>query len=116
MANDREAVRLQNLEDAARGRVEFPTQAEWNNAQEALNGALSAVVDVAWKLKRIAEFRGSRAPTLEDLGFIFSNSIDLESRFKELSHWVHAPKGALSQLDYVRVHDNIDPDPEDDDA
>lgn len=109
-----ERQRLQNLDDAEQRRVEFPTDEEWKRADDALSKATLAVMNVSWKLQRIAEFRGVRTPTFEDIGRVHANSIDLRGGLDELDEWVRGVRASLKDLDYVRVLSNIpDNDPDD---
>ncbi|HEX9599180.1 MAG TPA: hypothetical protein VF963_07365 [Gaiellaceae bacterium] len=112
-STERESERLQNLEDAERRRVEFPTEQEWRAAYDAINASIEPVMQVGWKIDRIAEFRGVRAPTFEDIGRIHAGSIDLEGRLDELSGWVRDIEKALKELDYVRVLNNVPDIPDD---
>lgn len=107
---DQERERQQNLENVEQRRVEFPTDEEWKRADDALSEATLAVMNVSWKLQRIAEFRGVRTPTFEDIGRVHANGIDLEGRLKELTDWVQGARNTLEDLDYVRGLNNEDPD------
>lgn len=101
-----ERRRLQNFDDAEQRRIQFPTDEEWKRADDALSEAISAVMNVSWKLQRIAEFRGARTPTFEDIGRVHGNGIDLEGRLEELTRLVRGARNTLKDLDYVRVLDN----------
>jgi hypothetical protein len=108
-----ERERLQNLEDAEQRRVELPTQDEWALALAAVDGAIISVMNVVWKLERIGEFKGARTPTLEDIGLVYTRSIDLKSKLEELNSWGF--KDVLKNIDYVRALNNVpDDDPDDD--
>ena len=112
VTTDRERERQQNLDDASHRRVEFPTEEEWKRADEAIGEATRAVMNVSWKIQRIAEFRGVRAPTLEDIGRVHEKGYVLEHSLKALEGWVLCVRGALESLGYVRALDNV-PDDED---
>src|SRR5205809_177960 len=107
----REEIRQQNLEAAVRREVEFPTADEWILAYDAISEAIVDIMNVSWKVARIAEFKGARAPTFEDIGHVYANALDLESRLEELAGYVRQVKGSLPGLDYVRALNN---EPDDD--
>src|SRR5712691_11488970 len=110
----REEMRRQNLDAAARREVEFPTEAEWVDASESISEALIDVMNVSWKVKRIAEFKGTRAPTFEEIGRTHAHALELKSRLDELADYVRDVRESLPGLDYVRALNNVPDDPETD--
>jgi hypothetical protein len=102
----REEERLQNLERAERREVEFPTEGEWELALEAIDESLTDVINVSWKVARIAEFKGAHAPTFEEIGRAHAYAIELEGRLEELDGYVRQVRESLPRLDYVRALNN----------
>jgi hypothetical protein len=87
----------------------LPTSEELAAALALLREAPN-VISVSSAVRLVAEFEGNQAPTLEDIGRLYVWARDARRYLDEALNYVTQVDDALYELDYVRVHDNVDPD------
>jgi hypothetical protein len=76
--------------------VDFPAEEELQDPlRGAANGDRRKYFTSGWKLKRIAEFAGARAPTFEDLRRLLSFTVELDNHMAELSGYVRNVRAKL---------------------
>jgi hypothetical protein len=75
-----------------------------------------ATLAVSHPVGRIAKFNGKEAPTLEDIGRLYVFVVDATQSLNEVQGYIENVRKSLYDLDYVRIQENVNPDPPDDDA
>jgi hypothetical protein len=97
----------------------MPTEEELRRVTHVVIEDLAgAMLKVSYPVKRIANWQGKEAPTLEDIGRLYVFLRTFEDDFMEIERYLRDIRESLRNLDYVRIQDNVNPDPpdEDDDA
>jgi hypothetical protein len=77
------------------------------------NDLAGATLKVSDPVKRIANWQGKEAPTLEDIGRLYVFLHTFEDYFKEVECHLRDIRESLYDLDYVRINDNVDPERDD---
>jgi hypothetical protein len=92
----------------------MPTEADLREALKVVTSDLAGeMLGISNPVKRIAHFKGEKTPTLEDIGRLFVFVRDVEGALREVEGYLADVRNSLYELDYVRIHDNVDPDPPD---
>jgi hypothetical protein len=97
----------------------MPTEEELRRVIHVVTEDLAdAMLKVSYPVKRIANWQGRKAPTLEDIGRLYVFLRTFEEDFREIERYLRDIRESLYDLDFVRSQDNVNPEPpdEDDDA
>lgn len=90
----------------------FPSDAEFAAATEAMRAPIETVLALSWHIAGVADFKGERAPTFEDIGKVFAFTVEMDARMSELGGYIEDIRAHMSELDYVRELENRSDDPE----
>jgi hypothetical protein len=88
----------------------LPTEADLQATLDLLNAPTDALCGLRWQLAGVADFRGDHSPTFEDVGRLFWFLNEVDYRLDEIRSYVQGMRESLPGLDYVRAHENVNPD------
>lgn len=92
----------------------FPTDAEFAAAAASIQSPVEKFCNLRWHIDGVARFKGERAPTFEDIGKVWAFLYDVDNRMMELLDSIENIRGNLTELDYVRVLENVSDNPAED--
>lgn len=90
----------------------FPSDAEFAAATEAMRAPIETVLALSWHIAGVADFKGERTPTFEDIGKVFAFTVEMDARMRELHDYLEVIRANMKELDYVRELENRSDDPE----
>lgn len=89
----------------------FPTDAEFAAAAEAMRAPIEDVLTLRWHIAGVADFKGERTPTFEDIGKVWAFLYEMDARMRELRDYIENIRRNLEGLDYCRVLENRPDEP-----
>jgi hypothetical protein len=89
--------------------VTFPTPDEFQAVLDATDDPLTRIVCLRFRIEAVANFKGDRTPTFEDIGRLVAFTKSLEMEVDEMTESLTKMREAIEELDYVRGCDNKNP-------